>query len=80
MSAPNDLIPDPEVLDEFHISAMTLWRWDHDEELKFPPPIRIRNRKYRQRSALDEFKQRLVQDAIDQHQGNRRLAGAPSQG
>jgi predicted DNA-binding transcriptional regulator AlpA len=68
MSVPNDLIPDPEVLDEFHISAMTLWRWDHDEELKFPPPIRIRNRKYRQRSALDEFKQRLIQDAIHQHQ------------
>jgi len=21
---------------------MTLWRWDHDPELHFPPPVKIR--------------------------------------
>jgi predicted DNA-binding transcriptional regulator AlpA len=50
------LIPDPQVQKELGISAMTLWRWDRDPKLGFPPPIRIRRRKYRRRSALNRFK------------------------
>ena len=34
---------------------MTLWRWDHDPDLKFPKPIRIRSRKYRDPEELDAF-------------------------
>jgi hypothetical protein len=37
-----ELVPDPQVCREFQITSMTLWRWDHDPDLKFPPPIRIR--------------------------------------
>jgi hypothetical protein len=59
-----ELVPDPQVCREFQITAMTLWRWDHDPELEFPPPIRIRKRKFRRRSALEIFKRQLVRNAI----------------
>ncbi|WP_263738756.1 helix-turn-helix transcriptional regulator [Albidovulum litorale] len=28
------------------VSDMTLWRWLHDESLKFPKPTYLRNRRY----------------------------------
>jgi hypothetical protein len=59
-----ELVPDPQVRREFHITSMTLWRWDHDPELKFPTPIRIRGRKFRHRKALEDFKRQLVRNAI----------------
>jgi predicted DNA-binding transcriptional regulator AlpA len=52
---PKRLIPDPLVRRRYGVSAMTLYRWDHDPDLGFPKPIRIRNRKYRDERALDEF-------------------------
>ena len=57
-------VPDPQVCREFGVTAMTLWRWDHDIELNFPPPIRIRRRKFRYRRALEDFKRQLVRNAI----------------
>jgi hypothetical protein len=46
---PDDLVPDPAVCREFDITLMTLWRWDHDPELNFPLPVKIRQRKFRSR-------------------------------
>lgn len=60
---PDELVPDPVVCREFNISAMTLWRWDHDPELValgFPPPVIIRKRKFRMRRQLETFKQTMV--------------------
>jgi predicted DNA-binding transcriptional regulator AlpA len=59
-----ELVPDPQVCREFGVTAMTVWRWDHDPELNFPPPIRIRRRKFRHRRALEDFKRQLVRNAI----------------
>jgi hypothetical protein len=64
--AADELVPDPEVCREFHITPMTLWRWDQDPELDFPPPIVIRRRKFRPRSLLEKFKARLLRAAIEQ--------------
>lgn len=58
------LVPDKAVREEFGISAMTLWRWSHDPELNFPPPVYVRKRKFRSRKLLDAFKQRMMRDAI----------------
>jgi predicted DNA-binding transcriptional regulator AlpA len=55
-----ELVPDPQVCREFGITLMTLWRWDHDEELKFPAAIQIRKKNYRSRRELEQFKQRLI--------------------
>ena len=55
----DELVPDPQVQREFGLTAMTFWRWDHDKaliEAGWPPPIRIRNRKFRSRRALEAFK------------------------
>jgi predicted DNA-binding transcriptional regulator AlpA len=60
----DELVPDPQVCKEFGITAMTLWRWDHDEELDFPPPVKIRKKNYRSRQLLEQFKQRMVATAI----------------
>ena len=45
---------------------MTLWRWDHDESLGFPPKIKIRTRNYRSRQALNQFRERMVRQALGQ--------------
>jgi hypothetical protein len=66
-----DLVPDSEVLREFGISTMTLWRWDQDLALGFPPPIRIRKRKFRSRNRLNEFKVLLLRNAIERRAQRR---------
>ena len=64
--APDDvLIKDSAVRAEFgDISEDTLKSWDDDPELGFAPKLTIRNRNYRSRRALDEFKARLLQQAL----------------
>jgi hypothetical protein len=37
------------------VTAMTIHRWDNDPDLRFPPPIYIRGRKYRDEEQLDAF-------------------------
>jgi hypothetical protein len=69
---PDELVPDPIVCREFNISAMTLWRWDHDPELAalgLPPPVVIRKRKFRVRRHLEAFKQCMLRRAIAQRAG-----------
>jgi hypothetical protein len=63
--APDELVPDPKIAKEFSVTLMTLWRWDRDPTLQFPPPIKIRNRNFRSRAALEEFKARLLRRAIE---------------
>jgi hypothetical protein len=62
---PDEFVPDPQVQKEFNITLMTLWRWTRDPELSFPPPIRVRNRNFRSRRALEEFKARMVRVALE---------------
>ena len=63
------LVPDPQVQKEFGVTAMSIWRWDRDPELiklGWPPPIRIRCRKFRSRIALENFKRVITRLAIEQ--------------
>jgi|RhiMetdeSRZDD1v2_1073273.scaffolds.fasta_scaffold300146_1 hypothetical protein len=63
------LVPDPQVQKEFGVTAMSIWRWDRDPELVklgWPPPIRIRSRKFRSRIALENFKGVMARRAIEQ--------------
>jgi hypothetical protein len=58
------LVPDPQVQKEFGVTAMSIWRWDRDLELielGWPPPIRIRTRKFRSRIALENFKRLMIE-------------------
>lgn len=62
----DQLVPDPVVQKELGITAMTLWRWEHDPALQFPPKIKIRERNYRSRNELEAFKTRLIANAAAQ--------------
>jgi len=71
------LDPDPIVAQEFGVSLMTLWRWDHDPrmaELGWPPKVQIRKRNHRQRSGLDRFKANLLKIALALREGARGAA------
>ncbi len=75
LSEPDPWVLDPQVCREFSISAMTLWRWDHDEELVgmgLPPPVTIRKRKFRSRRGLEGFKKRIFEKAIRERGKPRR--------
>jgi hypothetical protein len=70
--AHDEFVPDPVVCKEFHITSMTLWRWDQSAEkaaLGWPPPIRLGSskstRKFRSRKLLEQFKANLVRLALD---------------
>ena len=45
-------LPDTAVANRYGVSSMTLWRWDHDQSLNFPKPIKINGRKYRDEAEL----------------------------
>ena len=65
--APDQLVPDPVVAEEFGgVTLMTLYRWTKDPTLGFPPPVKIRNKNFRSRRAIEDFKARLMHKAISQ--------------
>ena len=61
---PDELVPDPQVWRELGITSMTGWRYTHDPDLNFPPPIKIRTRNFRSRRQLEKFKARLLREAM----------------
>jgi hypothetical protein len=61
---PDQLVPDTIIAREFNVCLMTLWRWSHDPDLKFPPPVKIRTKNFRSRRAIEEFKARMMRNAI----------------
>jgi predicted DNA-binding transcriptional regulator AlpA len=62
---PEQFLPDcPNVCAKYDITRGTLYRWDHDPNLNFPPKVMIRGRGHRSRRMLDDFDQRLVREAI----------------
>jgi predicted DNA-binding transcriptional regulator AlpA len=65
LDTPDELVPDPTVMKEFGIIPMTLWRWDQDPRIGFPPAIKIGPRKYRSRRAIEEFKVELLRKAVE---------------
>jgi hypothetical protein len=70
-------VPDPLVQKEFGVTAMSIWRWDRDPDLiklGWPPPIRIRSRKFRSRIALENFKRVMARRAIEQRGSRERRA------
>jgi hypothetical protein len=64
-----ELVPDPVVAKEFHTTLMGLWRWDHDASmaaLGWPPSVKIRNRNHRVRRLVEQFKQTLIRQSIEE--------------
>jgi hypothetical protein len=63
-ATPEILVPDPVVWREFGITSMTGYRWSHDPDLNFPPAVKIKERNFRSRRQLEEFKTRLMHKAL----------------
>lgn len=70
----DELVPDRQVRREVGgVSDMTIWRWDHDPkmaELGWPPPVKIRKRKFRPRKQLEAFKANLLRQAVETRAGD----------
>jgi hypothetical protein len=49
------LLPDAKVRERYGVTPMTVWRWERDPTLGFPPATYIRGRKYRDEAELDAF-------------------------
>jgi hypothetical protein len=61
---PDILVPDKQVRAEFGVTSMTMFRWDRDRDLGFPVKVQIRGRNFRSRRALEEFKTRMIGQAM----------------
>lgn len=42
----NRFLTGPQVQQRYGISEMTMWRWENNEDLKFPKPMVVGRRKY----------------------------------
>jgi hypothetical protein len=68
----DSLVPDPKVAEEFHVTLMTIWRWDRNPartELGWPPKIKIGPRNYRSRNGLEAFKANVLHRALTERDG-----------
>jgi hypothetical protein len=52
------------VAKEFSTTLMTLYRWSHNPNINFPPPVKSGFRNHRYRSHIEMYKERLWRDAI----------------
>lgn len=55
----------------YGISAMALWRWQHDPQLGFPAPTQIRSRNYWRVSDLRAWERRFSAATASQRGGKR---------
>jgi hypothetical protein len=70
------LIPDPDVAQRYAVCTRTLARWDTDEALGFPPPIYIRERRYRDLALLEAWDRANSKKAASKPMRNRDLSKA----
>jgi hypothetical protein len=64
------LIPDPVVARErYHVHPHTLRRWDRNPALKFPPPIYMNGRRYRDVEKLDAWDRKNSREAATRRAG-----------
>jgi hypothetical protein len=64
------LIPYPVVARErYHVHPHTLRRWDRNPALKFPPPIYMTGRRYRDVEKLDAWDRKNSREAATRRAG-----------
>jgi len=45
-------LPAAQVKQRYSVSDMSIWRWLHNDQLRFPKPLSINNRRFRRLSEL----------------------------
>jgi predicted DNA-binding transcriptional regulator AlpA len=58
------LVPDAKVCARYGVHVSTLYNWDNNPKLKFPKPVRINGRKFRDEAELDEFDQARAAERV----------------
>jgi Helix-turn-helix domain len=43
-----------------NVTPMTIWRWERDSKLAFPPATVINGRRYRNREDIDDWMRRMA--------------------
>ena len=51
-----------KILNRYDISQTTLWRWQNDRELEFPPALKIGRRRLWRSNDLDKFDSSRITD------------------
>ncbi len=72
LSAARVLLNDRQVAERYGVVVRTLERWDLDPAMKFPPPIRINRRRYREVAALEAWERAELRKAAAQHKSRSR--------
>jgi hypothetical protein len=73
---PDEFVPDPIVQRELNKSRWTLIRYENDPDMGFPPCIYLKGKKHRSRKALEEWKKRMVEEALQQRNPVKRRRAA----
>jgi len=71
-----ELIPDRLVAERYDVVVRTLERWDATPELGFPPPIRVRRRRFRAVDQLNAWDRANARKVADSHNPSRAVAQA----
>jgi hypothetical protein len=62
------LLSDRRVAERYDVSVRTLARWDETPGLRFPPPVYIRDRRYRELAKLEQWDRANARKAAAQDQ------------
>lgn len=65
MTAETSYLPTKKVLQRYGVSAMTLWRWEHDAALPFPAPLKINKRKFYELPRIEAWERARAAAATD---------------
>jgi predicted DNA-binding transcriptional regulator AlpA len=57
------LLPAGMVRARYSVSDMSIWRWLHDDQLGFPKPLRINNRRFWRLSDLRAWEESQASDS-----------------
>jgi hypothetical protein len=66
------LLSDRLVAERYDVTVRTLERWDEKPELGFPPPVRIRRRRYREIDKLDAWDRANARKVADPYYSPQR--------
>ena len=72
------LLPDREVARRYGVSGRTVERWSANRALKFPPPVYILRRRYRDIEKLDKWDRDCVRRVADSNHDLRYVPEALS--
>ncbi|MEJ6845205.1 DNA-binding protein [Sinorhizobium fredii] len=60
---PDDFLPARRVWERYGVTQMTLWRWLHDDKMRFPQPVYFGRRRYFRLSDIESWERQRITDS-----------------